>query len=233
MKLAALVSGGKDSFFAIQKAGEDNEIICLITIKSDNPDSYMFHTPNVDLVELQAKAMDLPLITHNTKGEKEKELEDLKEAIKKTKEKYVIQGIVTGALYSEYQADRIKKICDELELKIFSPLWHMDQEKEMRSLVKEGFKIIFSSVAAYGLDKNWLGKVIEDKDIDKLVELNKKYKINVAGEGGEFESLVLDCPLFKKEIEVSDSNLVEDNENTARLTVKKAGLKEKTFNTDR
>ena len=92
------------------------------------------------------------------------------------------------------------------------------------------FKIIFSRIAGYGFTKDWLGKVITSQDIDKLVELNKKYRINIAGEGGEFESLVLNCPLFKKEIDIKESEIIEENENTARLIVKKAELKSKPFN---
>ena len=229
MKLASLISGGKDSIFAAYKTSKENEIVCLITIKSENPDSYMFHTPNIDLVGLQAKAMKLPLITQTTKGEKEKELEDLKEAIKKAKEQYQIEGIVTGALFSNYQRERIDKICNELNLKSLAPLWHMDQEEEMRTIINNNFKIIFSSIAAYGFKKEWLGKIITNKDINNLVELNKKYKINIAGEGGEFESLVLDCPLFEKQIKILDSEITEENESTARLVIKKAELKDKSF----
>ena len=222
MKLAALVSGGKDSFYALFK--KEKDIVCLLSMKSENPDSYMFHTPNIHLVDLQAQEMDLPVIWGHTKGEKEKELKELKELIKKAISDYKIEGIVTGALHSQYQKERIEKICDELNLEMVSPLWGMDQEQEMRELIKEGFEIIFTKVAAFGLDKSWLGKIITSKDVDKLVELHKKYKINIAGEGGEFESLVLNCPLFKKRIKITDYEIIEEDENTARLVVKKAGV---------
>ncbi|MFW6231151.1 MAG: diphthine--ammonia ligase, partial [Nanoarchaeota archaeon] len=157
VRLGVLWSGGKDSAFAAWTMMKQNyEIGCLISLKSKNDDSYMFHTPNIDLVELHAQAMNKSIIIQETAGEKEKELNDLKEAIRRARDEHGIQGIVTGALYSNYQRERIEKICDELEMKIFSPLWHIDQEKEMRQLIDEGFSIIFSSVAAEGLDKGWL-----------------------------------------------------------------------------
>ena len=228
MKLGALFSSGKDSSYALylmKRQGYD--VKCLISMKSRNPDSYMFHTPNIELVSMQAKAMGIPLVQGATKGEKEKELRDLKKTIKKAKEEYSIQGVVTGALFSSYQKERIEKVCKELGLKVFSPLWHIDQEKEMRSLLRDGFKIIFSSVAAYGLDKSWVGRTITEKDVDKLVELNKKYSINIAGEGGEFESLVIDCPLFKKKLKIINSEVIEETEHNAKLKIKKIVLKEK------
>ena len=226
MKLAALFTGGKDSTYAIylaQKQG--HEISCLITIQSDNPDSYMFHTPAIELTELQAEAMELPHIIGSTEGEKEEELEDLDLTIKIAKEKFGFDGIITGALFSEYQSSRIEKICKKLGLECVSPLWHKEQEEEMQELVDNGFEFIFTSIAAYGLNKSWINKIITKEDLDKLNKLKDKIGSNVAGEGGEFESLVLDCPLFKKKLIIEEFEIQEENEYTARMVVKKAFLK--------
>ena len=224
-KLGALISSGKDSIYAMYLMKKQGYIIkCLITLKSKNQDSFMFHTPNVGLVKLQSEATGIPLLEHETKGEEEKELKDLKEALEKAKKQFNIEGIVTGALFSEYQKNRIDKIASELGLKSFAPLWHMEQETELRSILKSGFEIIISSVAAEGLDKSWLGRPITEKDVDKLVEINKKIGINIAFEGGEAETLVLNCPMFHKKIEILDSEIIEENKNTARLVIKKAKL---------
>lgn len=227
-KLGALFSSGKDSTYATYIMKRRNyEISCLITIKSENKDSFMFHTPNIDLASLQAESMGIPLIEQKTKGDKEIELSDLKKAIKKAKDEYKIEGIITGALFSNYQRERIEKVCDELSLPVFSPLWHKEQENYMRELLAADFEFVLSSVAAYGLDKSWLGKKITPKDVDKLAELHEKYKINVAGEGGEFESLVIDCPLFKKRLNIIDFEIIEEDKHTAKLVVKKAKLEDK------
>ncbi len=195
--LAALYTGGKDSAYALYLMKMRNyDVRCLITIKSTNKDSYMYHTPQIDAVDGHARRMELPLISQKTSGEKEKELVDLEAAIKEAISKHGIEGVITGALYSDYQRMRIERICDKLGVRVFSPLWHIDQEMHMRRLIKDGFKFIFTSVAAEGLDKTWLNREISEKDMDALVKLNKKYGLNIAGEGGEFESLVTDCPLF-------------------------------------
>lgn len=228
VRLAGLFSSGKDSCLALDIMRRQNyKIECLVTLRSKNPDSYMFHTPNINLAGLQADAMEIPIIIWDTEGEKEKELEDMKAALGEARMRYHIEGVVTGALFSTYQRDRVEKICDELGLKVFSPLWKMDQEKEMRMLLDSGFEFIFSSVAGEGLDKNWLGRPITVEDINKLVAVNKKVGINIAGEGGEFESLVLDGPMFRKKLNIVESELLEENINTARFVVKKAELVEK------
>jgi len=226
MRLAALFTGGKDSTYAIYLARKlGHEITCLITLKSKNPDSYMFHTPAIELTELQAESMELPLITEETAGEKEAELKDLEKAIKKAKEQHQFEAILTGALFSDYQKTRIENIAKELNLKVISPLWHKPQEELMQELIDNNFKFILTSIAAEGLDSSWLNKIITEKDLDKLKELNKKIGLNIAGEGGEFETLVLDCPLFKKQLILEETEIQEENKNTARLIVKKAILK--------
>ncbi len=222
LKLAALISSGKDSIYAMSKM--INQVVCLISIKSKNPDSYMYHTPNINLVQLQAQAIGIPLLEQDTKGEKEKELDDLKKALEKAKKQFNIQGVITGALYSNYQRERIEKVCESLNLKVFSPLWHMNQETEMREIVDKGFEVIISSIAAEGLDENDVGTTINHDFINKMVKLNKKNKINIAGEGGEFESLVLNAPFFKKRINILEAEKIMENNCTGKYLIKKAEL---------
>ncbi|RLG12435.1 diphthine--ammonia ligase [Candidatus Pacearchaeota archaeon] len=203
MRLGVLFSGGKDSCYSAYLAKKQgNELICLISIISENPDSFMFHTPNIKKTKKQAELMNIPLLIEKTKGKKEIELRDLERAIKKAKQKYQLQGIVTGALYSNYQASRIQKICDKLNLKTINPLWHKNEIKYLKELIKNKFKVMIIGVAAYPLDKTWLGRLIDEKFIQEAKKLQEKYEIHPAGEGGEFETFVLDCPLFSRELNV-------------------------------
>ncbi len=205
MKLAVLFSGGKDSTFATYLAkNQGHNIACLISINSQNKFSYMYHTPSISSTKKQAESMQIPLIEQKTKGNKEVELKDLKKALSEAQKKFKIQGIVTGAVESVYQSSRIQKICNELNLEVFNPLWQKDQFELLNDLIKNNFEVIITAVAADGLDKSWLGRKIDKDFIKDINLLNKKYKINPAGEGGEFESFVLNCPLFKKRLKIID-----------------------------
>ena len=194
--LGILFSGGKDSSYALFKAMQKNKVVCLISLISENDESYMFHTP-IDKVEEQARKLRLPLIKVKTKGEKEKELKDFKKAIKIAIEKYKIEGVITGAVESVYQASRIQKICNELDIYCFNPLWKIDQVELLKEIVKEGFKVKIVKVAAEGLDEKWINRIIDNKTIKELIKLRDKYGISISGEGGEYESEVIDCSLFK------------------------------------
>jgi len=206
MRLGILFSGGKDSCFAAYRAMEHNEVVCLISIISENKESYMFHTPNIELVRVQAQAIGLPLVVGLTKGEKEEELDDLRRAIQKARREHNIEGIVTGAIASVYQASRIQKICSELELWCFNPLWQANQIEHMENIVKAGFDVVITGVFAQPLS-HLLGKKINKAVIEELARLEKKHKINPAGEGGEMETFVLSGPIFKKKIIIKESDI--------------------------
>ena len=221
MKLAALISGGKDSILAMHKAAEDNEISCLVSVVSENVDSFMFHTVNVHLTDAIALAVGKPLYKVFVSGEEEREVEELKKQLSVLK----IDGIVIGGIRSEYQRRRFKKIADDLGIELVAPLWHAD-EREIIEEVKENFEAVIIKVSAYGMDESFLGRKIDDEIIRKLMELNEKYGVNLAGEGGEFETLVLDAPLYRKRIVIKDYEILR-NHLSATMVVKSFCLEPK------
>jgi diphthine-ammonia ligase len=223
MRLGVLFSGGKDSALALHKAAEKEEVVCLITLVSENKESFMFHTPNIDITVLQAEAMGLPLIKKETKGKPEKELKDLEEAIAQAVNCFKIEGVVAGAVESAYQAKRIQSICNQLNISCFNPLWKKNQKALLEELVAKGFKVIISGIFAYPLDKSWLGKEVDNELIERLSLLGEEFGLSVAGEGGEIETTVLDAPLFKKKIEILGST-IEAKGNSGVFIIKKARL---------
>lgn len=223
MKLGVLFSGGKDSTLALHKAAEKEEVACLITLVSDNKESFMFHTPNIDVTALQAEALGLPLIQKVTKGKPEEELKDLEEAITQTVKTFKIAGVVSGAIESVYQSERIQRICNRLGVWCFNPLWKRNQKALLEEIVAKGFKVIISGVFAYPLDSTWLGKELNAELIGELLRLEKEFGLSPAGEGGEIETTVLDAPLFKKKIEILEYE-VDAKGNSGVFRIKRARL---------
>jgi diphthine-ammonia ligase len=223
MRLGVLFSGGKDSTLALHLAAEKETVVCLITLVSKNPESYMFHTPNIDVTALQAEALELPLVSVITEGQKEEELADLEKAIAQAKSEFQIEGVVTGAIESVYQASRVQRICNSLDIWCFNPLWKHDQKALLETFVEKRFKVIISGIFAYPLVEKWLGKQIDAAVITRLIELQGKFGISPSGEGGEIETTVLDAPMFKQKIEILHSS-VEAKGNCGVFQIKQARL---------
>jgi diphthine-ammonia ligase len=202
MRLGILCSGGKDSLFACGMALEREEVACLITALPENKESYLFHTPNVHYVRLQAEAAGLPLIEITTEGKKEEELRDLSSVIASARDTFDLEGIVTGAILSVYQATRVQRIAHDLGIWCFNPLWHIDQSAYLEELIRKGYDLIVAGVSSAPFDASWLGRRIDSVAVRELKEYEKKYRITLSGEGGEYETFVTDAPFFKKRIEI-------------------------------
>ncbi len=220
--IACLFSGGKDSTLALHKMHEQGKKVeLLLTMISENDFSYMFHKPNIALSSMQAEALQIKQVLYKTKGEKEKELEDIERSLIENK----VTELVTGAVASVYQKERIEKICKKLSIEAISPIWKIDPIEELSELA-ENYNVIVTQIAAAGFDESFLGARLDNRMIEKLKKINEEYRINLLFEGGEAESFVLDAPLFKKRIEITKSH-IERSGSVSRYVIDAAELKDK------
>lgn len=227
MEVACLVSGGKDSIYATYLAmQEGHKVKYLVTMFPKSEESWMFHYPCIELTKLQSEALNINQIIGRTKGEKEIELEDLKDVLENISSK--IEGVVSGAVASRYQKSRIDGICNDLGLKSLAPLWKKEQAEVLKDEIEANFDVMIVGVYAEGFDASWLGRKIDKKCLKDLMMLSEKHGINICGEGGEYESFVLDCPLFKKRVKILDYETKWDKKtNSGYLSVRNAILEEK------
>jgi diphthine-ammonia ligase len=199
VRLAALYSGGKDSTFSIFKAKQaGHDIACLISMRPISDESLLFHYPNAWITDLLANAMQTPISSFRVdKTSKEAEIKALEKAIISAKSLFGIDGILHGAISSKFQNELFKRICDNNRLEMIAPIWNSQADAYLNEVFSEKFHIIFVSVSAMGLEKCWLGKTLDRSSLATLAYLSKKFGFNLLLEGGEAETLVLDCPLFK------------------------------------
>ncbi len=210
MKLAALFSGGKDSTFAIYKVKSEGHVVkCLVTIFPLSDESKFLHYPNINMTRLQAESMKIPhLFGHTNSNTTEIEMSELESLLTQAKRDFEIEGIVHGGILSEFQKNHFENICQKLNLKIISPLWKINQKEYMKTLIESGFKFIITSVSSEGLDDSWLGREITNEDVNNLEKLSSKHRFNLSFEGGEAESLVVDCSLFSVPLKIIKSNKI-------------------------
>lgn len=208
MRLAALYSGGKDSTFAMMEAiRAGHEVKCIITIAPERDDSYMFHFPCIDLTRLQAESMGVRQVWKETAGNKEAELVDLRAAIESVRGE--IDGILSGAVSSQYQKQRIDGMCRQLGLESVSPMWGRDAYDLLKDEAAS-MSFMITAVSTAGLDRNWLGRMVSTVVVEELRLLSQRVHFNIQFEGGEAETFVTDCPLFSKKIVVGGYEKVWD-----------------------
>ncbi len=207
MRLASLFSGGKDSTYATHLASlSGDKVVYLVTMRSRREDSWMFHTVNVHLSSILARAIGIENVVVETSGEKELELDDLMRGL----EGLDVAGLVTGAVASTYQKSRVDNICDELGLRHVSPLWGRSSPELLDEVLNAGMEVIVTAVAARGLDEGWLGRALNRAAIRELRDLSRRYGFDVCGEGGEMETLVLDAPWFGSRLEILRARKIWD-----------------------
>ena len=219
MKIAALFSGGKDSSYALFCARQYAwEVTHLVTVFSESPESYMYHVPAIELTRLAAESIGIPLVEVVTPPEPEVELLPLRDTLASLG----VDGIVSGAIASEYQRRRLDQICHDIGIKSFAPLWHKNPRELIREMVEEGFEIMLAGCSAEGLDERWLGRILDRQSLLELDRLHDRYGIHVAGEGGEYESMVLSGPHMKRRICVEYEKAWRVH--SGKIVIKKAWL---------
>lgn len=209
MRVAVLATGGKDSTLALYRAMKSGHTVeTLVCMIPQREDSYMFHYPNIRLIDLYAEAVELPLVKGETSGEKERETEDLRRVL----EGLNVEGVVSGAVASNYQRARIEAICRQLSLECLTPLWHEDPYELLWEMLRLNFEAIIVGVYALGFSPDWLGRRIDEATLKDLAVLSRRYGVSLVGEGGEYETLVLDAQFFKKRIRVHEAEKLWDGQ---------------------
>ena len=224
MTVTALVSGGKDSIYAAYLADTQGwPVDELVTLRPSDPDSMLYHTPNLDLVALQAEAWGKRHRSVAVSGTGEDaELAALDSALGSDR-----GPVVVGAIASSYQWARVLRVADRRGRRVYAPLWRVDPKRVVDEEISAGLDIRLVHLAAEPLTHELLGRTF---DLALVAELERRSRatrpVHVAGEGGEFETLVVDAPFFRVRLELEETRSVL-TPTTSRLEVLSARLKTK------
>ena len=201
----------------------------------DELNSFMYQSAAHNVVPYLAECFEVPLLRRKILGtstiqtleysppspsscvaeyDDHDEVEDLFEVIKQAILEFPsIEGVCSGAIVSSYQRHRVENVCSRLNLTSLTYLWQRDRNALLPEMLQAGIEAILVKVAGAGLEPaKHLGKDLHSL-LPTLTKLHEKYGLDVCGEGGEYESLVLDCPLFRsKKIELGETLVVLDQE---------------------
>jgi len=226
--LISLYSGGKDSTYALIKAKEmGHEISCLLTMYPETDESLLYHYPNNWVTSYLGEAMGIPSFGFASRsGTKEYESKSLERAIIAVKSVQDVDGVVHGGIFSTFQNEIVRKICVKHNLSMIAPLWNIQQSEYMDLLLENKFDIKIVSVSAMGLDERLLGVSLCRQVLYRLKQLSEKYSFNVSFEGGEAETLVVDCPIFYKRLQINKAKIHWDGQR-GMLEIMEVALVEK------
>lgn len=222
MKVVASWSGGKDSCFACYKAIQEGHDVSQLLIMMSDPNKSNFHMIRSDMLDAQSQAIGIPIVKWTTTPDTYEQ--DFKKALLQMKAKGV-EGVVTGDVYDValHEAGWLDRVCKEVGLTPVKPLWHRDTQQILNEFINEGFKATVIRVKTDVLGMEWLGREINKEFFDDLLKLGT---VDPCGERGEFHTFVTDGPLFKKRIEIFESERIKLNGH-GRLVIKRFEVKPK------
>ena len=237
MQVIALVSGGKDSCYAVMQCmAAGHQIIAMASLlppasTEDEIDSHCFQTIGHQLLPSLAACIPLPLHTRRTAGRAlqtalqytptaDDEVEDLYALVSSVLALHpTASAVCSGAILSHYQRLRVESVCRRLGLTSLAPLWQRLQRPLLREMIDSGVQAIIVKAASMGLGRELLGKTVGDS-FTALCGAEDKYAVNVCGEGGEYETLVLDCPLFRAgRLIIDDAEVVSEGGDIAPVSI--------------
>jgi ABC transporter with metal-binding/Fe-S-binding domain ATP-binding protein len=209
-----LFSGGKDSSWALYRAFEAGLPVSRLLTVHPSADSYLYHVPATRLAGLAAESIGIELVETETgdlgaddpaadaSTQGDRELETLEATLREITAETPVEGVIAGAIESEFQTARIEGMCDRLDIELFAPLWRREPRDLADAMCEAGFEIRVLQVAARGLDASWLGRTLDRRAFEDLEALDEAYGVHIMGEGGEFETLVTDGPHMSRPIEL-------------------------------
>ena len=216
----ALVSGGKDSVMAAMMAQSyGHNIVALANLLPadgdvEELDSHCFQTVGHRAVGVYHELTGLPLFRRKIVGTsahvemsydvcdervKGDEVEDLRALLAAVvRELPNVRAVTSGAILSDYQRLRVEAVCADLGLTSLAYLWRQPQGLMLETICASDVDAVLCKVAAMGLkpDRD-LGRSLVDAR-GTLYEIESAYGSHCCGEGGEFETLTMDCPLFRR-----------------------------------
>jgi len=211
MKVVASWSGGKESCFATHKAIlQGYEVTHLVNFISREFRRVSFHGTRAGLLRRQTEAIGIPVVQYTVPPDMSLYERQFKRAVSRLKRKGA-EGMVFGDIYIEEHREWVEGVCQELDIKPVLPLWGISPESVLTDFIEAGFEAIVVSTKASIFGEEWLGRKIDYSFMADLKALSQEHEVDVCGEQGEFHTLVIDGPLFRKRIEVVRGVRVQRN----------------------
>ncbi len=226
MDVAVLYSGGKDSTLAIEHClKKEWNIKYLLSVKPTRTDCFLFHFATVEMTKELARILGLRhvYITCNV-ADPRQEAALVREVVKNDPVDALVLG---GTGLQETQIKSIRDAVFEAGVEVFAAHTGEDHGKILYDLIKRGYDIRVTQVAAEGFSANWLGRKLDFDSYQELQRLSEQFGFHIGAEGGHYDTLVVDAPFFNKKLEILESQPVMEGPYSGYLEVVRFDIAEK------
>jgi diphthine-ammonia ligase len=200
-------SGGKDSCFAVYKAKQRGmKVAGLMNCVSHENGRVSFHGVDARLIQAQASLLGIPLLQKETTPDRY--ADEFKEGVRTLAEGNDITGMVFGDIYLDEHLAWVEGVCRDIGISAIEPLWGQDTSVLIKAFVAAGFRSVIIAGNVDCIDREWIGKTVDDTFIEYL---NKRPDVDPCGERGEYHTLVVGGPLFNGSIEITGGEIIERN----------------------
>lgn len=228
MRVAILYSGGKDSTNAIEFAKNKGwEISYLLSVKPTRTDCYLFHYATVEQTKELSEILGIKhFYVSCDVADPKKEAEIVRNVV----EKNSVDAVILGGIGLQItQIRSVQEALRPLGVEVFASHAGLDHDRLIKEMIERGYKIMISQIASEGLNKEWLGKILTKDNVKEFFDRAEKYGFHVGGEGGYFDTLVLDAPIFEKSLNIEEIDKVMESRNCGHVVVKKAKVVKKSL----
>ena len=229
MDVAILYSGGKDSTYAIEHAMlKEWNIKYLVSVKPSRKDCFLFHYATVEHTKEFAKMLQIPHFYLKCRhAHPLKEAGIVKRLVEKNQKELKIDAVVLGGTgLQETQLKSIQNALKPLKVDVFASHAGEDHDLVMQSMLDSGYEILITQIASDGL-KEWLGKKITKENFAQLKKDSVRYGFHIGFEGGYADTLVTDCPLFSKRMEIEDMSILFEDDYCGHVVINKYRMESK------
>lgn len=199
-------SCGKDSTLALHKmlAAGHTPLALLVMFNPEVGRSY-FHGADHALLARYAEALQIPLLPVDTAGETYHL--SMEAALREAKAQGA-EAVCFGDIDIEGHRAWGEERCRNVGLEAYYPLWQRGREENVREVLALGYRCVIKSLNNTLLPRSLLGRVLDE---DVLAEM-ERCGIDLCGENGEYHTLVVDGPVFHKQVAYQTGKILDFGE---------------------